>query len=175
MPPQLAVLHSEDIPDEYIEEFSVSVSANGLDFATERTSLRGPFAGIEWLLPTAVIVYITKAYFDGFLKEMGKDHYLLLKAGATALLGKVGKVRLSLVGSSGKVSSKGEYSIGFSIILDIGANYRLKLLVQNELTEEQAERVMSSFFDFAEQFHAGLLDARWSSSLSAVGLLVAPG
>jgi len=84
-PPQLAILHNTSIPREAFAEFEKLVAAEKLDFRIEPREEAGPFAGIEWLIPTAVIVYISKSYFDGFLKEMGKDHYALLKAGLKTL------------------------------------------------------------------------------------------
>jgi hypothetical protein len=33
-------------------------------------------------MATAVVLFITKAYFDAFFKEMGKDHYEAVKKSA---------------------------------------------------------------------------------------------
>jgi hypothetical protein len=35
---------------------------------------------VEWFIPTAIVFFVAKSYFDGFLKEAGKDHYQLLKS-----------------------------------------------------------------------------------------------
>lgn len=38
------------------------------------------FASFEWIMPTLVVGFVFKSYFDGFLKEAGKDHYQLLSS-----------------------------------------------------------------------------------------------
>jgi hypothetical protein len=65
-------------PDTFVE-FERLVTAEGLGLQIEQRDEDGPFSSFEWLIPTAVVLFIGKAYFDGFLKEMGKDHYALLR------------------------------------------------------------------------------------------------
>ena len=71
--PQLAIFHTTSIPEDVFAEFLRIVTAETLDLQVQSREEDGPFAALEWLVPTAVIVYIGKSYFDGFLKEMGKD------------------------------------------------------------------------------------------------------
>ncbi|MGB0443386.1 MAG: hypothetical protein ACPGFK_00925, partial [Flavobacteriaceae bacterium] len=33
---------------------------------------------IEWTIPTIIVGYILKPYFETFLKEAGKEHYKIL-------------------------------------------------------------------------------------------------
>ncbi len=61
------------------------MSAPGLDLVVESRPSNGPLAGLEWLIPTGVILFLAQGYFNGFLNEMGKDHYEVLKAGLKAL------------------------------------------------------------------------------------------
>jgi|TARA_R110000851_G_C13082300_1_gene565908 hypothetical protein len=78
--PDLAVVFEEGIPDEQFVEFKDAVSASGLDVVVESRPAAGPYAGVEWFIPTAIVFFVAKSYFDGFLKEAGKDHYQLLKS-----------------------------------------------------------------------------------------------
>jgi len=54
--PDLAVVFEEGIPDEQFLEFKDAVSASGLDVAVESRPAAGPYAGVEWFIPTARIL-----------------------------------------------------------------------------------------------------------------------
>jgi hypothetical protein len=45
------------------------------------------YASLEWFIPTALVVYIAKSYFDGFLREAGKNNYRSLKNALTSIWG----------------------------------------------------------------------------------------
>ena len=65
-----------------------------------------------------VVLFIGKAYFDGFLKEMGKDHYASLKAGLKSLYSRLlgpGAPQTVVVSAGGKPSTDQPYSVLFSI------------------------------------------------------------
>jgi len=80
----IGISYQEDIPAEFIDEFVEAVSAPGLDIKRESREI-GVYANLEWAIPTLVIAYLAKPYFEGFLSEAGKDHYQLLKKGTLAL------------------------------------------------------------------------------------------
>jgi len=121
-PLQIAVSYEEQFPEEIISHFISGIASPGLDIKSEARESE-PKAGLEWLVPTAVIIFIGKAYFDSFLKEMGKDHYQLLKRGVAALwkyfFGSERSAKINLVGTKGKVSSAALYSLSFSIMTDM--------------------------------------------------------
>ena len=104
--PHLAVSYIEKFPPERFVRFSSDVEAPSLNILIESRPEPGPFAALEWLIPTAVIVYIAKSYFESFLKEMGKDHYVLLKKGlrnlGASLLGN-NAPQIRLIGTAGKI------------------------------------------------------------------------
>jgi hypothetical protein len=81
--PHLAIVQIDTVPEEFLSHFTTIVRTDGLSLLVQsRPSL--PYAGIEWYMPTALFVYIAKPYFESFLKEMGKDHYEVLKNGLRA-------------------------------------------------------------------------------------------
>jgi len=71
-------------PDDAVSEFVTTVERPGLELRVQHQEPT-PRASMEWLAATAVVVYLAKPYFDGFLSEMGKDHYNALKRGLVAL------------------------------------------------------------------------------------------
>jgi hypothetical protein len=65
----LLLSYDETIPEVVLRTFSEMVSTPGLKVVVESRPSMRPQAGIHWLLPTAVVIYVSKAYFDAYLKE----------------------------------------------------------------------------------------------------------
>jgi hypothetical protein len=67
----------------------------------------GPYAFLEWLIPTAVILWMVKPYLQSFSKETGKLHAEGLHGGLSKLWSKIfgpkPEITYHIVGSSGKV------------------------------------------------------------------------
>lgn len=116
-----------------LEEKGVSV---GLHFEPAR-----PYASMEWIYPTAVCVgiFAGKSYLDGFLSEAGKDHYNFAKACFKKISNKVRSVPVFKVTSSGsteKGSNGYSQSFAFSIIIKTKNDRTIKLLFDNNLSQE---------------------------------------
>jgi len=119
----LGLIYLDEMPVEPLEEFSKAVEHPALELKQIARPNPGPYATLEWLIPTAVFVYIGKSYFDGFLKEAGKDHYLLLKKGIKALTSKYigpSAASVTLFFSKGKAASQTpKYSMIFSVVAEL--------------------------------------------------------
>ncbi len=168
--PHIALIHTESVPSEVFSGFTQVISCEGLDLQIKSRKNGGPFAALEWLLPTAVIVYISKSYFDGFLKEMGKDHYNLLKQGFQKLREKVigpSAPTITLFGSSGKITKEQPYSLVFSVLAEAEPGLRFKLLIQTNVSEDEYEEILGAFLEFLSAFHARSLDAQTIERLVA--------
>jgi hypothetical protein len=44
---------------------------------------------LEWLMPSAIVVYLTKPFFDAFFTEAGKDAYALFKSSLKKFVRKI--------------------------------------------------------------------------------------
>lgn len=64
---RLITYSDEDADLSPIIDYFVSMNAN----VSEETRPRAPFAALEWLVPAVLVVYLAKAFFDGFLGELG--------------------------------------------------------------------------------------------------------
>jgi hypothetical protein len=168
-PPHLAVVHVDWLPADAFGDFVESVSHQDLELLVQSRE-NEVYAGVEWLLPTAAFVYISKSYFDGFLKEMGKDHYALLKNGLKALWGKMlgpKAPKPTVISSPGKVSKDQPYSLLYSIMAETGEGHRFKLLLPRDMTQEEYEKTVDGFLDFLEKFHSRNLDASTVEQLAS--------
>jgi hypothetical protein len=160
--PQIAVSHTTSIPEEVFAEFRKLVATENLDFQIKSREEGAMFATIEWLIPTAVIIYIGKSYFDSFLKEMGKDHYVLLKAGLKTLRDKfLGPTapEITIISTEGKSFSNQPYSLLYSIMAEANSGVNFKLLLQRDVTAEEYEEIIASFLAFLLAYHSDKLDA----------------
>lgn len=131
----------------------------------------GPQAGIEWLLTTAVILFIGKSYFDGMLKELGKEHYHLLKAKTKGLYARLigpQAPAVTLVATAGKVGHQRKYSLLFSLLAEADDGLRFKLLIQESATQEEYEATVNAFVDFLDAFHRCALPADVIAELQQV-------
>lgn len=166
---QVTVSHWTQIPAEFFDEFVAELSADGVPTSTEPRQDSGIYAGIELYIPTIVVVFISKSYFDGFLGEMGKDHYLALKYALGKLGSKIAPIKASLFGSKGKISAKNPYSFAYSIMAEAGNKCTFKFLVQNSLTDSQRTEAIGAFLEFANSFYSGTIDDVTMRELNSAG------
>lgn len=167
--PHIAIIHTARFPRAMFAEFERLVTTPQLRLCIEEREEVGPFAAIEWLIPTAVILYIGKSYFDGFLKEMGKDHYSMLKSGLKTIYSKLlgaDAPKVTAIATQGKLSESQPYSLIYSFLAEAGPNTRFKLLLQNGASQSEYEHTVASFLKFVSSHHAGTLDKQTLDALA---------
>lgn len=157
MKPAIVLCYEEKIPTALFDEFAAQMAdqIDALEISPRPTA--GPFASVEWLIPTAIILFAGKAYFDGFLKEAGKDHYHVFKQAATALAVRLAAIKSRVISTPGKISTAPAYSFTFSIMSDGAERQRLKLLIPSNLSDSDVELVVAELMDFLFAFHSGTL------------------
>lgn len=163
MTPHLAVLYVDNIPLEYFSDFTDAVKAEGLDLVVESRPSGIPYAGIEWLMPSAIVAYLAKPYFESFLKEMGKDHYGLVKHGLQKLYTRVAGSKapeISLISTAGKTNRDQPYSLFFSVVVEGPQGRLFKLLIPKPIEKQDYEDAVAAFLEFALQLNLGMLDER---------------
>ncbi|WP_231583338.1 hypothetical protein, partial [Luteimonas sp. FCS-9] len=62
--PDVGLMYIESYEDPSFANFGRELAADGLDVRVESRPDPGPYAGVEWLLPTAVVVFLGRSYFD---------------------------------------------------------------------------------------------------------------
>lgn len=167
---QIAIFHTDSIPEEVFSDFVTTISTERLRLDIESREDGRIYAGLEWLIPTAVIIYIGKSYFDGFLKEMGKDHYNLLKAGFKSLREKLlgtSAPQMAVVSSAGKTRPNQPYSLVYSIMAEGNGSLRFKLLLQREVSEPEYDEILNAFLGFLEAYHSHAPEAEFAANLEA--------
>tara|TARA_R110000823_G_scaffold315288_1_gene446478 strand:+ start:2904 stop:3488 length:585 start_codon:yes stop_codon:yes gene_type:complete len=138
----IGISYQEDIPQDFIDEFSATVSDPRLQLKIESRS-RGFYASIEWALPTLVIAYLAKPYFEGFLQEAGKDHYQALKKGILQLARRL----------YGKHPERRERkrSLLFSTIVSLQDGRSLKFVFPEGVSLEKYEVAVDSMYSLLSE------------------------
>lgn len=148
--PQIGISYLSSIPESTVEEFRATISHPKLDLRSESRE-DDIYAGVEWFLPTALVVYISKSYFDGFLKEMGKEHYLLLKKALIKLKSKLREYKLTA--TKGKILKESIYTFSLSIYAEADNDHRFKLLIQKDITDAEYEEIIEAFLNFLSSYN----------------------
>jgi hypothetical protein len=160
--PDIGISYLDAFDSSLFDEAAEAIAADGLKLRIESRPDPGPYASLEWLVPTAVFAYIAKSYFDSFLKEAGKDHYGLLKAGLSTITSKLfgsDAPATYLIFTKGKAASSApKYSLTYSVIAEIGGGIRVKLLLRNDCGEVECNEAQLAFLKFLSDLHDGLLD-----------------
>lgn len=170
--PDLLISYQLPLPEAAFRPFIDAVKVPRLSLVVEPRPPAGAFAGFPWLLPTAVFIYFGRSYFDGFLKEAGKDHYSAIKRGLSLLwpqfFGKDRRIRLTAIGSRGKLRpDDAKYSLGISILAEAGSGFHFKLLFPDDLSADGLNTATAMFLGFLERYYAGELDASTEARLAA--------
>lgn len=163
----------DSISGELLQPLVDAVSDAGIRLSVECRPQPGPFASLEWYVPTAAVLFLAKSYFDGFLKEAGKDHYAAVKKGLGAVwsvfFGDDRAVRISIVTSGVKKATRGgTYSLGLSVAAEAGRGECFKLLILEASTQEELESAIGTFLAFVERFHDKTLETRQLEELATI-------
>jgi len=154
----IALSYEGPIPPAFLEEFHQAVAADALDLRIEQRPSGRVMASIEWLMPTALLAYVGKRYFDVFLDDLAKSHLAALRRGIKTLGQRMSEVRYARVASRGKLPVADLYSPLFSVWTDRQEGGRFKLLVANGLSEAQRGTVLDAYMTFIQAYHTGALD-----------------
>lgn len=157
--PDIGLVFEEYLPDDIFREFENSVKSDGLNLMVESKEPMGAMMCAEWFIFPVVMAWVGKSYFDGFLKEMGKDHYSSLKKNLSGLTTKVmsrPRIEPTLFASKGKLSSNNPFSLACSIHAEAENGYTFKLLLPKANEKCDYELIVNRFMDFLADYHLGL-------------------
>ena len=157
--PEIALIYHKSLPDEMFNDFRESVSDERISVVVESREDEGPMACPEWFGMAAIMAYIAKPYFESALKEMGKDHYQVLKeklASLTSDIMRRPKIEPVLVGTKGKISSKNPYSLAMFIFAEANDGNRIKLLLPKYSEEHDYSEMVIKFLEFLDEYYSGI-------------------
>ncbi|QLE09950.1 hypothetical protein HYD28_13870 [Pseudoalteromonas shioyasakiensis] len=165
--PHIGIIFDQHIPEDIFREFESSVKADGLNLIVEpNKEPMGAMMCAEWFIFPAIMIFVGKSYFDGFLKEMGKDHYLSLKENISNLTSTVmsePRIEPTIFATRGKLSSNNPFSLACALHADTEDGYTFKLLLPKYDKNCDYKLIVKEFMEFLTDYHLGL------KSLDSIG------
>lgn len=144
---------TKDLPAELFEDVVSELNKPGI---ITIPSLRENFvfaAATEWILPTAVIVgFVLKSYADGFLNEMGKEHYQVFKAGIKKIIRKIYGLENKII-STKPIDPKNDQSNIFSIETATKTGKPVKFLFNKDVPLADWDAYVDIAVDLMEQHY----------------------
>lgn len=149
----IALVYQEPIiSSEVVSGFEEDIKVPKLNVKVEPVPMMGARAGVEWFLPTAIVAYIAKPYFESFLSEMGRDHYVIAKNALKNLQSRIMAKfsdRLKVYSTIGKIHPEAnKFSPVFSIEAQSVEGLRFKLLIQTDINPNHFEEAVEAFLPF---------------------------
>lgn len=160
--PEIGILLVDNFPDEIIENYKKELSAPNLNLQIHKAPLSGPYNSLEWTVPTLVCIYLSKSYFDGFLKEAGKDHYAILKKWLKKTSDNIRTIKVTVIAaeqSKEKLATNNTQSKVFSIQTKTNTEQHLKFLFDQNLSQENWNLAIEKLLKLLdEHFTNGITD-----------------
>ena len=151
----IALIRDERIPEDIVEEFTSSVSAESLTFRQLSRSARGPQMSIEWVAFPLLAIFVLGPYFDGFLNEAGRDHYHVLRNAIIGFWGKLFgnncKYQAAVLTASGIKDL--EYSASFAVYTVIDNGKLVKLLIHEDCSKADYISSIDAFLGLVDAYH----------------------
>lgn len=145
------------IPDGYLDDLRAALPHDEFDVSEDEFQ-PGPFDAMEWVIPTAVAVYITKPFLDVILKRAADDFgnavYPRLKSGIAGLAKKLfiwERIPLKRVTRDG--ATEAPESMVFSIYSETITKTRIKFVFAKTLSEDEYDVCVAQAFQMLEQHH----------------------
>jgi hypothetical protein len=151
----IGISYVESIPRELIDPFLNEVSDDRIEIIEEPRPETQFFASIEWFIPTAVFLYVSKGYFDGFLQAAGTDHYERLKKAIPDWFTRLSHIRVTYLASANKKLRADNPFTGAISLLGEGEGNAFKLMFRHEADETEIAQSIVAFIEFLKHFHSG--------------------
>lgn len=147
---------TESVPSEWVDDFVKEVDHE--DFKVKKIVAEdlGLMAAIEWAIPTLVIAYLLKPFFESFLSEAGKDVYIHAKASLKQLINRNMKIKVTLhaaTQSIHKLSKNYDQSLSVSVKARVHERLTITVLFDENVAEEEVSQMMDGMFQSLEMLY----------------------
>jgi len=160
-------MRQEDIPADILSEFTEALARFEIPFQHETTERRA-FAAIEYLVPTALVLFFAKPFFEGFLKKAGEDAYASTKSAIASMAAKAASLRIRVLTSAPhKVPLESPYSRVISFYSNTKSGERVKFLMPSDVSLEVYERIVHSMLTLMREHFEGDSDDSLSTMLGS--------
>jgi hypothetical protein len=139
-----AISYAAPVSGEFVHAFLDDLGPCARDVQVEDRGVE-VFAGHEWLMPTVIVLFVTRKYFETLLEEAARDHYTLFKAAVGRLIARAQKLGIRRMGSSGKVSRDPPGAVSLLYVLESGS--QIRFVFPQSLSEEGEAAAVAGLLD----------------------------
>lgn len=154
----IALLYLDTIPAEFFDGFRKLADEKKLDLLEEPRE-NVPYAALEWVIPTAVAVYVGMKFIDAFFKRAADDVADSVYPRFKSALHKIAKrvliderSRFNLFSSSPK-KVVNPHSLLFSVLSETRCNRGLKFIFDRVLSDAECEECINQVFVLLQQHY----------------------
>lgn len=151
-----AVSYLEGVDDDAIGEFVEELSCAGVPVARE-TREQEIYASLEWIIPTAVTLFVADKYFGTLIQEAAKSHYPVIRGAVAKLVSRISRrpeAVLALVASSpNKTSASRTHPI--SVYSQLRNGRAVKFIFPANVDTQSS---IAAMFELLEKHHAEVAD-----------------
>lgn len=167
--PHIIVSYPDNFPSEFKQKAEQELSFKGLNVLIKENQPE-KYACIEWAIPGLIVAFITKSYFESFLKEAGKDHYIILKSWLKKLIIDSRKHKVVVLTSTfsiHKIDKSNTQSRAISIFLETPDHKRIKLLFDESLRYEIWTNSLENILNSVNHaYNTSSINYIWNNTLS---------
>jgi hypothetical protein len=152
------------------EEFETELRAAGVkvDLEVRSSSI---YAGLEWLVPTAIAVFITQKYLGTLLQEAAKDHYAIFKTAFLRLIkrttGRGREIHLQY-----QASNRAKLPSGDPVVLSLWVKLRssrsVVFIFEHGIENETAPAALDALLELLTESEAKYPEDRLTAAPSAI-------
>jgi hypothetical protein len=141
------------VPEAAYEDAVDDFGSAGFQVALEK---RDPevFAALEYLMPTAIVVYVLRPYVEKFLSKMAEDNYNSCKSALQKLwshfLSNLRNFHSKRIGTKGKLSDNA-LAFELSLIAKTADNQSFRLLFPHSISASEFQKAIVQFYSLMEQ------------------------
>ena len=140
----------EHYPDEIIETDIKPFIESGIKVNVKKKETE-VFASFEWTIPTAIVAYVLKPYFESFLKEAGKQHFQILSNSLKKLAERGKQLKVKLLASSSspeKLNKSYDQSMAISVMIQTANGKFIKLLFDDDLDKVDWDSAIDQILNY---------------------------
>lgn len=166
------------LQESQFSEIAADFQADGIRAGVTRRKPEGPYMAFDLLIPTLIILWIAKPYFNEFLKETGKLHAAALHKGLSKLWTKVfgpkPEVTYSIVDSKGKARPS-DFSSAVSVKAQRKDGGEITLLFPAKTSSEDFSAGVDKFLELLNKHHSDQGVDSLTNAMQSVDYLDSPG
>lgn len=166
---QVAISRQTGVPAELTADFSRILDELSV-LHEEREQEPRIYNAIEYYVPTIVVVYLAKPFFESFLKEAGKDAYSLFKRGLSSLIQRASLIKVSIIKSGrDKIQNESPYSRVISVYASTRSDVPIKFLIPANGSEEETLEVADAMLHLLREQYSNNGGDRLTKMLAESG------